>query len=270
MDAKDRSDNRGVESVARALDILEHLSDGPRRLSDLARDTGLRPSTTHRLLDTLARSGHVRRLASGEYGMGVRAARLGDRAAAGVAQFTETVAPFVGRVHRVSRQTTNLFAVDDISALLIDQIGDADVGSFNVEVGARLPSHATASGKLSLAYAGRKTVAKLRRTDAFERYTPNTITNVDDLLAEVAVIRQRGFATSDCEYGQLTHGIASPLFDASGGVVGALGISVLTAVPERLARDIAEEFGELISCAAAEASAALGYEGPSHWAYATA
>jgi DNA-binding IclR family transcriptional regulator len=257
--------DRGVESVARAMDILDELTKGPQRLSDLGRACGLRPSTVHRLLATLSRSGHVRRIASGEYALGLRAMRIGMTAQSGLSDFHDAVAPFLGRVHRVSRRTSNLFAINEFSALLLEQLADCDAGKLNVRIGAQLPAHATASGKLSLAYGTRDEVDRLIEHGTFKAYTDNTITEPARLREEIDRVRERGFATSDCEYGQLTHGIAAPVFDATNTAIGALGLSLLTAKPKQLPTLAIEELGELVGCAAAEASIELGYTGPSRW-----
>ena len=60
-----RSSHAGssIQSVARALDLLEALSEDPLGLVDLGRRTGLQPSTTHRMLATLKARGYVERMA---------------------------------------------------------------------------------------------------------------------------------------------------------------------------------------------------------------
>lgn len=259
-----REAERGVESVARALDILEGLIVGPRRLSDLARETGLRPSTTHRLLATLVASGHVQRVATGEYALGLRTMRLAANGQRDLDKFQDVVAPYLGRVHRVSRKTTNLFAIDDASTMLIGRLDNADTPMLNVRIGSRLPSHATASGKVSLAFRDPAVVRRAVRMMQLQPFTPNTITDPVQLLDELDRVREQGFAWSNREYSTRTVGIGAPVFDDTEQLVGALSISLVVLHEQRLEEAVAE-LGELVGCAAMEASITLGYQGPRRW-----
>src|SRR4051794_41962504 len=75
-----------VQSLTRALDLLDHLADagGRATLSELAAASGLPAASVHRLLATLVAQGHVRREAGRRYALGPRLVRLGDVAGPGL------------------------------------------------------------------------------------------------------------------------------------------------------------------------------------------
>ncbi|GAA1135793.1 helix-turn-helix domain-containing protein [Nesterenkonia lutea] len=72
----------GVQSVDRALDILEAISahGGQMSLSELAGQTSLPAPTAHRLLRTMIAKGYVRQLANRSYGLGEKLISLGQAA----------------------------------------------------------------------------------------------------------------------------------------------------------------------------------------------
>jgi IclR family acetate operon transcriptional repressor len=88
-----------------------------------------------------------------------------------------------------------------------------------------------------------------------ESVTPRTITDPDELRAELAEARSRGWAGSRSERTPGIRAVAAPIFDHGGAVIGALGLSV----PEvRMDDARAEELGDRVSATAWEVSEALG------------
>jgi IclR family transcriptional regulator, acetate operon repressor len=255
--------SRGVESVARALDLLDALAERERGLVDLARAAGLKAPTAHRLLATLVAAGYARRTGSGNYALGPSVLRLGTAINHDTEEFLTVVGPFVDRVHRVAGATTNLFVRDQDHPVLLDQRPAPEASEVRMEIGAKLPAHATASGKAMLAFAPGEMLERVLGGAPLDAYTPRTITQPERLRLELRTIRERGFSMGYREYADRTTGIAAPIFDAGGTVVGALGVSLVNKRRPRIEEVAA--LGELVGCAAIEASGELGYEGPSPW-----
>lgn len=97
---------------------------------------------------------------------------------------------------------------------------------------AMLPLHATASGMAVLAYAGEPLMKAAIR--AMRRFTEHTHGDEDTLRAHVAKARETGFGVSQDGFEAGVHGIAAPLFDASGKVAGAVAVASLSSrmIPE--------------------------------------
>lgn len=252
-----------VQSVTRALDILEALAEGAAGVSEIGRRVGLSASTTHRMLTTLAERGYVERsAASSRYSLGHRAAMLAGTAHASEAEIRAAARPLMARVAKVAGETANLSVLDGQEAVFVEQAFNPASGSRFVGREIRLPAHATASGKAMLAFAAPDRVRRLYAT-GIEAFTPHTIVHRGALEEELAGVRRDWFAVDrqECKRGFVC--VAAPVFDRAGAAVAALSVGAWTTrIGERAFGDLAELVGQ--SCA--EVSAALGYRGPTGWA----
>ena len=89
-------------------------------------------------------------------------------------------------------------------------------------IGTRVPLHCTASGKLYLSSFPATQQRRLVGALPLERHTPQTITNTEDLLAELERIRDSGIGTDDEEFIEGMTAVAVPLLGNKGQVVGTL------------------------------------------------
>ena len=202
---KPRSGDAGglpkVEAVERALRLLDAFLDGPEActLSELARATGLYPSTALRLCGTLEASGYLTRDDAGAYRLGPVLSRLGRQA--------EASFPMGGRLRaaleRLAARTgeTAAFYVreGDIRRCRFRVNGPRPVRS-HLEEGSALPLDRGAGGHVLLAFTG---------SDA-PRHRE---------------VRREGFSLSRGERDTDSAALAVPLFDPSGIFLGALGLA---------------------------------------------
>ncbi|MBA4866084.1 IclR family transcriptional regulator [Streptomyces sp. PSKA54] len=256
------SDQGNNQSVERALSVLQTFVTGhpELRVSDVVRLTGLGTSTTSRLLTTLESLDFVERdRVSGLYRLGMAPITLG-----GVAVNNHPV-------HRETRQLAQeLSARLGLGANVAVRRGAALFYLLNFEgrlaprstvlTGQRKPLHATGLGKcllLSLDGAERRA---LLPGESLHGYTPHTITSHERLDAELATVRQRGYAM---EIEELAHGrscVAAPIRDRSGEIVAAISISGPLSAVALDRRE--EELSRAVIEAADSISIGLGYAGP--------
>lgn len=249
-----------VQSVTRALDVLEALAAGDAGLSELAERVGLHPSTTHRLLATLVGRGYVEHGSHGRYGLGHRAVLLADAAGRTEARIRELAAPHLQRIGKVSGETVNLSIRDGRDAVFVDQAFNAGSGSRFVGRAVRLPAHVSASGKAMLAFAGPDEVRGLLEK-GWDRYTPHTVPP-EELQTQLAAARERGYAVDDQETKNGFVCVATPIFDRLGAAVAAMSIGAWRA---RIGADLYTDLAELVGTACADISESLGYRGRTPW-----
>jgi DNA-binding IclR family transcriptional regulator len=184
-------------SVEKALDVLLHLhAVGAGGVSALARDLALPKSTAHRLLAALGRRGLVDQDAQGRYRPGLRLVALGlgvlDReplvAAARAALESEAAA---------SGETLFLAAARGGNVVVLDKVEGTGFLRASPRVGEVVPAHATATGKLYLAYAPGELA---EAAPAAARFTARTITRSRALDREIARVRGRGWAENREEW----------------------------------------------------------------------
>lgn len=212
----------GTQAIDRAAELLVRLveSDDGFRPGELATATGLPKSTASRLLRALERHRLVQRdLDGGSLRPGPVLVQYARRYAA-VPDLVTLTQPALDRLAQRSGETVNL-AVP--TAAGVEQVAQVDsrylIGVQNW-VGLRVPYHASALGKVFLAF---RTVPF--PSTPLQRLTPRTITARVALEAELEEVRRRGFATTveELEPGLLA--VAAPVRDAAGAVVAAISVT---------------------------------------------
>lgn len=252
-----------VQSVVRALSVLEALADGADSVAEIGRRTGLRPSTTHRMLQTLVTSGYAEHGSEGgRYALSHRAVLLAGKARTSEAGIRALALPILRRVNRVARTTANLAFLDGGDAVFVEQAFTADSGARLLEHEIRVPAHVSASGKAMLAFVAPE---RLRRflPETSETFTDRTVTDRDALERELENVRRNGYAIDDQEFRDDFACVAAPVFDHVGAAVAAVSVAGWTSRVE------AGEFldlAELVGRSAWEISRELGYRGSSRWA----
>jgi IclR family acetate operon transcriptional repressor len=209
---------RPVGSVARAVAVIDVLAAHPQGLgvNEVARQIGVNASTTSRLLATLERGGILQREPRGPYKLGLRLVALADAVLDGL-DIRDLGKPVLRSLVDDTGETATLSVPGAGEAVTIDFIaGDASIVGV-ARLGRRSVGHATATGKVVLAYnAGTH--------EPLTAFTDKTITDMDDLERELEQVRQRGFAEAVGERDLDLVAVAVPVFDRSGALVGILGV----------------------------------------------
>lgn len=222
-----RNDHGGpVQSVGRALSILEILADGPGELgvTDLGRRLGVHKATASRLVATLAERGLVERNpATDKYRLGFGLVHLAGATLAGL-DLVRQARPILEDLAERTRETVNLAVLDGERVLNIDQItGTRSIVSVSW-VGKRTPYHCTSNGKVLVAFLPQAEQERLLSLP-LERTTPHTIVDPDRLRAQLVEVRTRGYAQTEEELEEGLNAVAAPVRRADGEVVAAVSVA---------------------------------------------
>jgi len=192
------ADGGGVQSVERAFDLLERITTagGEVSISQLAESTPLPLPTIHRLLRTLVSSGYVRQLPSRRYGLGPGLIRLGEVASR---QLGAWARPHLAGLVEKLGETANMAILDGDMATYVAQVPSAHSMRMFTEIGRRVHTHASAVGKAILSQLDDAQVRTVVGRAGMPTPTPNSIGDIDTLLADLALIRSRGYAVDDGE-----------------------------------------------------------------------
>lgn len=216
-----------VKSVVRAISLLEFLASNHagRPLRDLARAVKLPPSTVHRLLHTLRQMGYVaQNPITAEYSLGENLILLGRKAEQ--QRDVRTIArPWLEKLAEATRETVNLTTVVDNSVVQLDHVDSPNMLKVIWDSGQRFPIHASASGKVFLAFLPEPEREQILKTIDRKAFTKRTIVDPVRSRAELRAIRERGFAFDDAEREEGVRCVAAPVLDARGAVVAAVSIS---------------------------------------------
>jgi len=220
------------QSVARALDILLGLQEGPRSLDELAARLDVHKSTVLRLLQTMQAERFVTHDDRHRYALGSRLFELANAALAG-RDVRTTARPHLEALNASTGQTVHLAALEAGEVVYIDKLDAVHGVRMYSRVGLRAPLHCTAVAKVLVAALPEPAARRLADGIRFEAMTPATITSPDAYLAELAHVRERGYATDDEEHEAYINCVAAPVIDGRGETVAAVSLSVPTISLER-------------------------------------
>ena len=249
--------SEGVQSVERALDIIDTIVGAQRPLSvaELSGAMGLAPSTIHRILQTLTAKGYVHQDAlSKRYDIGPQIVEV-SRSLYLRYDLVRRVRPFLQELVDASGETAHLAELYGTQAIYLSQLEPLTMMRMFTTPGSVAHLYCSDVGKLFLADLPPARVRDVVDKTGLMPRTPHTITTWGRLQDELARVRQQGYAEDDEERELGVRSLSAPLLNGAGKVIAALGVagpsSRLTRerVPEvsRAIREIAQRAaGELM------------------------
>ncbi|SFS94331.1 IclR family transcriptional regulator [Saccharopolyspora flava] len=214
----------GTGATERVADVLLLFTDGPPTLgvSQVARELDLSKAVVHRILQSLtSRNLIAYDPETREYRLGPAAAALGSRALRD-SDLRAAALPFLAELRDKLHETVTISAKVHGGRVYLDQVVGTHEITMSVELGKRFPLHAGSSGKCVLAHCDPDEIDRLLSGDLLA-LTPNTPTDPDELRAELARIRERGYAASAGERQGDAGSVAVAVFGPV-GVVGAVSV----------------------------------------------
>lgn len=214
----------GAQAVERALAVLRCVEgdDDGVGITELAQRTGLTVSTTHRLARTLTEAGLLHQDPRTErYQLGPALVVLGEKAARRLGY--QHALPLLEELAAATGESINLGIRAGNEVRVVLDVVSRQPLRFNQESGSRVPMHVSAMGKCLLANAG-DIDAQIAGLGDLVRATHRTITDRDQLRAELELVRRRGWALNDEERNPGVRAIAAPVPAPNGGALGAIAI----------------------------------------------
>ena len=212
---------RHVAAVERALAVLDALSDGAPELgtNEISRRTGINASTVSRLLATLAASGLVEHVSeTGRYRLGIRLLQLGNSVLARL-DLREVARPHLQSLVELTGETATLSAPGEHDAMTVDFVQSGSTVQSVAHVGRPSIGHATATGKVLLAFG-----QAAPPPGPLKAFTKRTVTSRERLAAELDRVRRVGFAEAIGEREEHLNAIAAPIFGARGELTAIMGV----------------------------------------------
>ncbi|UBM07611.1 IclR family transcriptional regulator C-terminal domain-containing protein [Cupriavidus metallidurans] len=214
-----------VAALARGLAVIQAFTEGlpEMTLSEVAQATGMTPATARRALLTLQSLGYVgangRRFLLLPKVLSLGAAYLSSM------NLHDVVQPFLQEVADRFRDAVSLAILDGDSVVYLAHVPSSRRIVFRASVGYRLPVHCTSLGLALLAHAPQAQQDALLAKAPFQKYTPMTLSEADQLRTALEQVREQGYALqeSQLEIGVLS--VAVPVRDASRRVIAAVNCS---------------------------------------------
>jgi DNA-binding IclR family transcriptional regulator len=249
------SKNPSIQVIDRAAALLNAIADYPEAVSLklLAADTGLHPSTAHRILAALAEAALVERDGVGRYLLGRQLLHLAARVKRGIDIRQEAMDIMEGLRDQIG-ETVNLTVREGDEVIYVERVISKRMMRVEQVIGSRAPLHVTAVGKLMLAELGETFIRAFAQRTSLPVYTRHTIASLPALMDAAHLAGEAGFAFDNEEAEEGVGCIGVLVRDNSGQMAAGLSISA----PIERRRD---EWVPLLQEAGRKLSERLGYGG---------
>jgi DNA-binding IclR family transcriptional regulator len=214
-----------VPVVRSTFRILEELAkNGPLALNEVTQRSGISKSTVFRILTTLTQLGYVVRDGERNY---YASRTIGDLVSneASVKALRRAALPQMLKLRDLYGETVNLGQLEFDKVVYIEVVPSEYALRFHERAGSTIFVHASGLGKAILAFSDEQSIESLLRGRELSLLTRNTITDSNELIAELKRIREGGFAFDRGETAALATCVAAPILNANRCASAALSIS---------------------------------------------
>jgi len=244
--------------LAKGLNLLEELAQSAEGMTavGLANCIGIHKTSVYRYLNTLLQAGYIQTNGDGRYHLGNKILELSSQLLRRM-PLRETAHPFLIKLSVETQKTVHLCVLDGHDVIYIDKIESQRTLPILSRIGSRAPAYCTGVGKALLSSLPTDQVVDLLRQSSLTKRTSMTITDPIELLAELKITKERGYAIDNGENEEGIKCFAIPVREYGGDVVGAISATGLKREfdgPEETEKMIAP-----VMETAAEISRALGY-----------
>jgi DNA-binding IclR family transcriptional regulator len=252
------SDKR-IQSVDRALDILELYLSSPEELSvkEISEAMGLSKSTVHGLIKTLEHRGYLQQNPGNtKYRLGMKLFSLGNVVGENL-DIRKIARPVIQRLVDKIKETVHLAVLTGNDIVYTEKVEGPGALRMYSQVGKRVFVHCTGVGKVILAYQDDDVVESMLSKETLKAFTPHTLTDKEELKSQLKVIREQGYALDNEEIELGLRCVAAPIYNHQGKVIA----SISCAGPSiRMSDDQLESKIQAMKEAALEISRLLGYQ----------
>ncbi|MFK7880360.1 IclR family transcriptional regulator [Roseobacter sp.] len=221
------NERRGqIPTNLRLLVLLEEVAKAgvPVTPSSLKDNLNLPKPTLHRLFNTAEAAGFLQRDIDGRsYGPGPRLRQLSLNTMSSQRLRTVRLAILRSVAEQIG-ETCNIATPDREGMIYLDRVETHWPLRIQLPVGTQVPFYCTASGKMYLASLRSAYFERYLSTARLDMRGPNTITNKQQLKAEIETTRKRGYSTDNEEFMEGMAAIAVPIFDDRKRVVSTLSV----------------------------------------------
>jgi IclR family acetate operon transcriptional repressor len=250
--------NYDITALQRGLRLLRLFSESPRGLTakQVATLSRLPVSTVHRFLANLVTAGFLNRDIEGTHHLGIACFSIGQ-AAAGQLDIRRLSLPYLRELNQQTRETIHLTVRHGLSAVYVEKLDSPEPLRIYSRIGASVPLHCTAVGKVMLAYMPGDEQDRVLLELDLKRRTPNSVGNLQELRTELFRVRKNGYAFDLEEHELHIRCVAAPIWDHTGSVQSSLSI---TAPAFRMPVIRLRQLAPLIQAAGRKISAELGHQ----------
>jgi DNA-binding IclR family transcriptional regulator len=237
-------DQSSLKTIDKAVRLLQAFSHERSELliGDLSRELKLHKSVVSRIVSALRRGRLLEQdPATRRVRVGVGAFRLGS-IFANRQNIVQTVTPFLGMLVARTSQSAHAMVLDGNRGFVIATVESPSALRVIMRVGEHRYLHATAGGKLFLAFSDESLLNAAAQDPGLVALTPATITDLKKLRAALQTVRRTHVSWNFGESHAGAGGVATPVLDDGGHIIAAISsVFPLNTVNDKQQRHIAKE-----------------------------
>ena len=176
------TEDKGVQSIDRALDIIEAVAEAgrPMGLTEIANQVGLHKSTAYRIIETLFQRGYLAKTDEGSYKIGLK---LIDAVSCYInsLELQTEARPYVAKLAARFGLTTHLGVLDGEYVVYIEKMDVFSTVRMYSQIGLRMHAYCSSLGKVLLAGLSKAELEARLKDCSFIRFTPHTIGSLQEL-----------------------------------------------------------------------------------------
>lgn len=215
-------ENMTLQTVGRALNILEMIAERPMTQKEMENETGLNRTTMSRLLFTLASRKYIEKEPStGRYKIGLKVVELGSVMLNQIELKTEAL-PHLRELTQNVGRVCHMGILSQGEVVYIEKIEPMTSIRMFSGIGKRVPVHSTSLGKALLMDKTEEEIIRILKDKGMPKFTDNTIIRQQEFLREIAKSKARGYAIDNAENEPDIFCVAAPVTDYRNKVVAAI------------------------------------------------
>ncbi len=217
--------NNELSSVKNALRVLRSftMDINQRGVLELSKELGISKSSVHRILQTLASEGFVKKAKqSTKYELGISVVELNSIYLKHLDIYEESLNSLIA-ITKKTGDTSHLAILENDSIVYLNKVEFSPSLKINTHIGHHNYIHCTATGKVLLAFSEPDVLHRMFQKP-LERLTKYTITDPNVLLKELEEIKALGYRIVRGEYKEKNTSIAVPIKNYKGNVIAAINI----------------------------------------------
>jgi len=214
--------------LEKGLNIVEDLAQSAQGMTavELANSIGIHKTSVYRYLNTLLNAGYIQSNGDGHYHLGNKILELGSQLLRRM-PLRETAHPFLVKLSAETEKTVHLCVLDGQDVIYIDKVESQQTLPIMSRIGSRAPAYCTGVGKALLSGLPTDQIVSLLQGITLEKRTATTITDPMQLLEEIKLTAERGYAIDNGEHEEGIKCFAALIRGYGGGVVGAISLTGL-------------------------------------------
>lgn len=214
-----------LTSVKNAMRILRLFNKKQTELglTSIAGQIGVPKSTAHRLISSLVEEGFLsKNPRTGKYRLGLSLLTLGGVISTHREMYREAF-PIVSRLVEEVNETAHICLLENDGVVYLFRKESDRKNRLITSIGRKNPVHCTSEGLCILAFQDEKTIDRMLSGPLYP-FTDRTLTDQEEVLEELASIREKGYCLSEGQFYEHFTGISAPIRDYTQYVVSSLSI----------------------------------------------